>query len=470
VIVLLLLAGTTLTTGCNLFGLFDSPDNAFNTIGRGYDFFSQYAVPSEVKDSRILNLEALNSDDLLDRRDIDEGKTEVISGESLDTYLTNMSADISVEGSYKGFTGSVSASFNESTYREYGRSFATVRSVVRKEKLFIDSSYNADDLKPYLDDRFREQINDSDTSPAEIFGSYGTHAITSIFTGGRLEYNATAETSLVEAARDFGAQAKAGFDVKFLSVDAEAAFSSSSERSNYESHAETTVQVYPAAQSSIDIATAQDYQEWQEAVKASEENLLSAFGEGGLIGVWNFADNQDRRDELLAGFEAWARKAEDDLGLGAFGDDTFTVSFNAYGGWPNVEGDADMDIDGGGPFSDDDNVGVNASVAVDLGADDELVLTLSFDIAEDGGDGTRFKGTQTLVKTYSGPGTLVGVRGNTSCSLTDEATPGAGRTGSFPSSQCSLGTINWRADQDGSDAGYVGISGTLNVPVVLRTE
>jgi len=471
-VVVVLVAGSTMTTGCNLFDLFNGSEDAFDTIGRGYDIFSEYARPSEVKDSRILDLETLSGDDLVERRVIDEGVTEVISGDSVDSYLDQMSGSVTVGGGYKGFTGSISASFSTETYQEYGRSFATVRSVVQKEKIFIDASYtaNAEDLKPYLDARFREQINDPDIPPAEIFQAYGTHAITSIFTGGRVEYNATARSSEIVTSRDFGAVAQAGFDVKFLSVDVDAAFSSSDERSSYESHAETSVKVYPAGQSSIDIATAQDYEEWQEAVKASEDNLLAAFDDNGLVGIWNFADDQSRRDELIAGFEEWGRTAEEDLGLGIFEDDTFTVRFEAYGGWNDAGGDSDMDIDDP-VFEDPDRVPVRASVSVQFVSENTLRIIAGFDIREDGGDGTAFDGTQTFERRYSGPGTLVGLRGTTSCSnLSDEATPGDGRTGTFPSNQCSIGTINWRADQDGSDAAYVGIGGSLNVPVVVRSE
>ena len=471
--VVVLVAGSTAMTGCDFFGLSGGSGDPFDTIGRGYDIFSQYAIPSEVKDSRILNLQALAEDGLLDERVIDEGVTEVISGESVDQYLTAMSSDVTVEGSYKAFTGSVSASFSQESYREYGRSFATVRSVVRKDKFFIDSSYNAQDLKPYLEDRFRDQINNPDVTPAEVFQAYGTHVITSIFTGGRLEYNATAQTSQISSSRNFGAVAQAGFDVKFISVEADAAFSSSEERSSFESNSEVTVKVYPAAQSSIDVATAQDYAEWQEAVKASEDNLLSAFGDGGLIGVWEFADDQTRRDELTAGFEEWGRTAEENLGLATFEESTFTVSFSAYGGWERVGGDDnEMDIDSPSFGFGGDEVPVTAAVDFAVPQENELLLLLDFEVVEDGGNGTHFKGTGRAISIdYTGPGTLVGINGNPSCSFSDEATGGDGRSGAFPSNQCSLGTVNWTADADGSnDHLVVGIGGTLNVPVLVRAE
>ena len=64
--VVVLVAGSTAMTGCDFFGLSGGSGDPFDTIGRGYDIFSQYAIPSEVKDSRILNLQALAEDGLLD--------------------------------------------------------------------------------------------------------------------------------------------------------------------------------------------------------------------------------------------------------------------------------------------------------------------------------------------------------------------------------------------------------------------
>ncbi len=505
-VVLVIVAGSTVMMGCE--NILSGENNAgsennsgvgnggssdllggSDTIGRGYDFFSDYARPSEVKDSRILNLEALSGDDLVERRVIDEGATEVISGESVDEYLTAMSGDVTVEGGYKGFTGSVSASFSQESYQGFGRSFATVRSVVQKEKIFIDSSYtvNPEELKPYLEARFRDQINDPDISPAEIFQAYGTHVITSIFTGGRVEYNATARSSEIVTSRDFGAVARAGFDVKFLSVDADTAFSSSDEQRTFESYSDVTVNVYPAGQSSIDIATEQDYEEWQDAVGASEDNLLAAFDDDGLVGVWNFADDQSRRDELIAGFEEWGRTAEENLGLATFEESTFTVDFKAYGGWERVGGgDNEMDIDSPALGFGGDEVPVTAAVRFEVPQDNELVLLLDFEVVEDGGNGTHFRGrNRRISKTYTGPGTLVGINGNPSCSFRDEATGGDGRSGTFPADQCDLattsipgplgpievGTIDWTADADGpNDHLVVGIGGTLNVPVVVRSS
>lgn len=231
---LLIVVAVLLTTGCeNLFNS-DSEDSStspsgFDTLGRGYDVTGAYANPSDVKDSRILDLAALENDGLLNRRAIDQGETEVISGENLEEYRTALSTSVSVGGSYKAFSGSVSAGFSQSSFQRFGQKFATVRAEVRQDKLFIDGDYNAEDLAPYLTDRFRERINDPDTPPERIFRDYGTHVITSIFTGGRMEYNATVQESEFSSSRTFGAVAEAAFGVKFLEVDATAEFDSSEE-------------------------------------------------------------------------------------------------------------------------------------------------------------------------------------------------------------------------------------------------
>lgn len=470
--VLLLSVAGLLFTGCgNLFNAGEDSSSSvprgFDTLGRGYDVTRSYARPSEILDSRILDLDSLESDGLLNRRVIDQGETEVISGESLDEYRTALSSSVSVGGSYKAFSGSVSAGFSQNSLQQFGQKFATVRSVVRQDKLFIDGDYNAADLSSYLTDRFRERINDLDTSPESIFRNYGTHVITSIFTGGRLEYSATVNESLIATSRSFGAVAEAAFGVKFLEVDAAAEFASEQEESSYNRHAETRVNVYPAGSSSIDVANAQDYRAWQDAVNESNDGLLSAFDPNGLIPVWEFAEEQSRKDAILVGFEEWLRRAEESIGLAEYERETMSVSFSAYGGWPLVGGDADMDIDGG---LSNDTVPVTARIRLSVSDDDHLVIELTFDIREDGGDGTHFSGVQTQRFRHTNPGTIVGLSGVTSCDLSATATGGNGRTGTFASGQCELGMISWRADRDGDDQNYVGLSGTLQVPIIVRPE
>lgn len=127
-----------------------------------------------------------------------------------------------------------------------------------------------------------------------------------------------------------------------------------------------------------------------------------------------------------------------------------------------------MDIDGG-PFSND-SVPVTAQVRLSVSDDDHLVVTLSFNIKEDGGDGTHYSGEQTLRFRHTAAGTIVGLEGVNSCNLSAVATGGDGRTGTFAASQCGLGTISWRADGDGDDQNYVGLGGTLQVPVLVRPE
>ena len=469
---LLIVGVVLLTTGCeNLFNS-DSEDSStspsgFDTLGRGYDVTRAYANPSDVKDSRILDLEALEADGLLNQRTIDQGETEVISGESLEKYRTALSTSVSVGGSYKAFSGSVSAGFSRNSFQRFGQQFATVRAEVRQDKLFIDGDYNAEDLTRYLTDRFKERINDPDTPPERIFRDYGTHVITSIFTGGRLEYNTTVQESLLSTSRSFGVVAEAAFGVKFLEVDATVEFDSSDEETSYNSHAETRVNVYPAGSSAIDIANAEDYRAWQQAVEESNDGLLAAFDPNGLIPAWEFAEEQSRREALIAGFEDWLRRAEESLGLPDYEQETMTVPFSSYGGWPLIGGDADMDIDGG-PFSND-SVPVTAGVRLSVSDDDHLVVTLSFNIQEDGGDGTHYSGERTLSFPHTAAGTIVGLEGVNSCSLNATATGGDGRTGTF-SAVCGLGTISWRADGDGDDQNYVGLGGTLQVPVLVRIE
>lgn len=94
-----------------------------NILGYGYKVFDKYADPKSIT-SRLFKMEdpshvVVLGDDkftvypttLAEVIVLNESYLNVVSGESIESYLRDIQIDLKVAGSYQAFSGSVSTSF-----------------------------------------------------------------------------------------------------------------------------------------------------------------------------------------------------------------------------------------------------------------------------------------------------------------------------------------------------------------------
>ena len=455
----------------------------FNSLGRGYDVTGEYAKPAEIKSSRILDIDALYAADrsTLSLNAIDSGETEVISGSSVQTYLETFASRTNLSGKVGVFTGSLEVGFSSSDYSRYGQQFATIQSIVQNNRLSIDSSYSAEDLKTYLDGRFRQRINDTSEEPADLFRDYGTHCIRSMFTGGRLEYSATANQREISSTRSFDVLAKAGMKSLFGSADLNQSFSSTTEATEYEEHAKVNVMVYPSGEQAVSIADDADFTTWQQGVREAQDYLLCDFEDDSLIPIWAFCDDSENRSRIAGAFDDWVAAAYAGLNIPNTTEGALYARFTELGTWPSVGDDDEMDIDG------DDIVDVYFTINLSATNDDRVKVDYFFSVAEDPDSGsTKFEGTNTRYYEHTDPGVVVDIAGPTEYSMHAQAR-GDDRSGSFTTEDCEIIApftytlpfstvphinydVIWVADGDGDDHERVGVTGALSVPIVVQGE
>jgi hypothetical protein len=140
-------------------------------------------------------------------------ETRFVEGRSAKSYSTEMATKVGVSGGYLYFKGSVNVNFSNSSLTETDRRFATLVCDLSKYKIEIDDRHmNPSD---YMDAGFKEDINNPDVSPREIFELYGTHVIRSVKMGGRLDYNATSNSVYNSQTNNFESEVKASFNAAF---------------------------------------------------------------------------------------------------------------------------------------------------------------------------------------------------------------------------------------------------------------
>lgn len=158
-------------------------DTAF--LGYGYDVTGLYCHPSGVRANVIDMTKFLeNESSRFERKIGTSSDTKVVAAENAMEYCSKLTAKLEVDASFKKvFSGALSLKFDYKNSCSSKYSFASFFLIMRKAtvSLVADSS----DLMPYLSAQFLKDIQHK--SAESIIHFYGTHIMTNITLGGRLE-------------------------------------------------------------------------------------------------------------------------------------------------------------------------------------------------------------------------------------------------------------------------------------------
>jgi len=92
----------------------DDPEliGGFEDLGSGYDVFDKFADEAKVRE-HILDYRKLNSDGLVEKKDLENSSFIRTSGTSISTYTSSLAASVGLSGSYMFFSGSVTTNFSK---------------------------------------------------------------------------------------------------------------------------------------------------------------------------------------------------------------------------------------------------------------------------------------------------------------------------------------------------------------------
>lgn len=185
-----------------------------NILGRGYDVFGNYADPDGTK-SAILNFDALYNDGKLIKYPKETTEFKTVSGTSASEYSSNLAASLNLSGSYKFFSGKVKAAFSSTRAASSYYQYATIQATVDKDAYVVSDRTSASDLKKYLTTQFSTDLNGTDLSPEQLFVKYGTHVMTGVVMGGRLDYNLSAHNGSSSSTETISLYAEAKYKNKY---------------------------------------------------------------------------------------------------------------------------------------------------------------------------------------------------------------------------------------------------------------
>jgi len=282
--------------------------NGIENLGSGYDVFETFADVSKVK-APILDYAALNDDGAVEMKTLEHSSFNTTSGTSIAEYSNALSVSVGLSGSYMFFSGSVKTNFSESRYSYDSYSFATYHSMINKYQLRIPADWTAAELKSYMTSQAKSKINDVSISPEEIFRIYGTHCLTGLIVGGRLDYSISGRTSDLKSNVSIGVYAEASFSMGLGSGSMSTSVISEEDLHTFESSMEKHLEVYGgSSELGQHIIIKDDYDAW---IGSIENNLVFCnYTQNGLIPIWNFCDDVSRKNELEAAYAHWAEVSE----------------------------------------------------------------------------------------------------------------------------------------------------------------
>lgn len=283
----------------------DFDEAGMEVLGSGYDVNGNYADVADVK-AVVLDLAALQAANLLRQVQYERATYHVVSGENSHEYQRSLSVKVSITGSAFGFSGALRASFKQDRYESRHYSFATVQSIIRKHGLRVALSAEPEELRGFLTPTAAAAINDPSVDPGDLFEMFGTHVLTGIIVGGRLDFSTSANMSFEKQNRSIDIYARASFKSLFGSASIEAQATDDLSWSEYSASEEKHLEVYGGrSEYGQYILNEGVYESWIESI--DENSVFMDFESTGLLGIWQLADDAGRRAELEA---AWYTYAE----------------------------------------------------------------------------------------------------------------------------------------------------------------
>lgn len=289
------------------FDPFDDPEtiDGFMDLGAGYDVFDNFADAAKVRE-HILDYKKLNADGLVEKKDLENSSFLKTSGTSISTYSSSLSASVGLQGSYMFFSGSIETNFSKERYSYDSYSFATYHILINKYQLRLPTDWDASDLKGYMTTQAKSKLNDPSVPPSTIFSLYGTHCMTGVVVGARSDYSVSGRTRDVKESVNVAIYAEASFSKGYGSGTLNTSVITQQEFDRFASNMEQHLEVYGGnSQLGHNIISKNDYDAWLTSVP--DKLVFCNYTQNGLIPVWEFCDDEGRKNELLQYYStSWA--------------------------------------------------------------------------------------------------------------------------------------------------------------------
>lgn len=270
----------------------------------GYDVFDKFADAFKVRE-HVLDFRKLNSDGLVEKKDLEGSSFIRTSGISISEYASSLGVSVGLEAGYMYFSGSVTTNFSKERYEYDSYSFSTYHILTNKYQLRLPTDWDVEDLKPYMTTQAKSNLNNASVAPADIFNTYGTHVLSGVVVGARADYSISGRTRDVKQGVSVGVYAEASFSKGFVSGSLNTSVITQEEFNLFASNMEQNLEVYGGdSELGHNIITKNDYDAWISSIP--NKLVFCNYTQNGLIPIWEFCDDDSRSAALKAAYATWA--------------------------------------------------------------------------------------------------------------------------------------------------------------------
>ncbi len=215
-----------------------------------------------------------------------------IMGQTMKTYCEDLSAKLSLKAKYPLFSGSVESEFDKSQTKKSNVFFIKSLSGYPKYSEYINIT---NDFKDILDATFKEDLN-SDMSPEDLFGTYGTHLVVEALMGARCTYNYTYSSTTTQTTTQIKAKVDATY--RFISGSA----SADDKKTAEEFLSNTSFQSVLSGGKDVDASTLdnllKNFPDWVASLASATPTIYGISNINSLIPIWKYADKPERATQL----------------------------------------------------------------------------------------------------------------------------------------------------------------------------
>ena len=277
---------------------FSAADGLFDVLGYGYNVTGEYgnssAATYKIIDVARLKAEAPNrvETDLSKKQD-----NQLITSENVESYSRKVSANLKATTGFLFFKGSVSASYSDASAFSSKYVYGSYNLVIQEKRVKFNSTIDL--LKNYITPEFTADIQNN--SAEYIVRKYGTHVLSDIILGAKLEVLYQAQTSK----SDRTVAAAAGMDVgigKLFSIntglgyDQASTSGNSSQKLHYRTYGgdpsislmPTTVSLDQNTPPKVSVAN------WQSSSKVENAELIDISPDG-LIAIYELISDPGKK-------------------------------------------------------------------------------------------------------------------------------------------------------------------------------
>lgn len=281
--------------------LLSAGDGQNDLLGYGYDVTGEYANSSASKFS-VIDVNALKAAQPL-RVEWDLSKTQVgilNSGENARSYLYKKSQKVNASVDVPLFKASITGAFNSSDAFNSKYIYSDFDLVIKQKRVKLNADISL--LKTYLQPTFLADVQSR--TPAQIVATYGTHVLTDIILGAKLQVMYQSQSTASERSRS----SEIGIDVglkKLFNINAGLNFSYSEEEKNANfsqrlyyrtiggDPSKSILGQVPIGSNTPTI----DISSWQSSSNEANAELID-FGENGLLPLWELIDDPVKQTNL----------------------------------------------------------------------------------------------------------------------------------------------------------------------------